>query len=83
MVKAAGHNKTTMKQLFENELKVGDNVIYSGLGTYIRASIIKRTKRTITMKCEFSTVKLTFISGVPAEDLGLRRDYLKVIYKRA
>lgn len=66
--------KKIMKQLFENELKVGDNVIYNGSGTDRKATIIKRTKRTITMKCSSSTLKLTFISRVPAEDLGLRRD---------
>ncbi|MFE2863212.1 hypothetical protein [Sphingobacterium multivorum] len=63
-----------MKELFENELKIGDKVIYNGLGADRKATIIKRTKRTITMKCQFSTIKLTFISGVPAKDLGLRRD---------
>ncbi len=63
-----------MKELFENELKVGDKIIYNGLGTDRKATIIKRSKRTITFKCIASTVKLTFISGVPAKDIGLRRD---------
>lgn len=63
-----------MNELCEKDLKVGDNIIYNGLGADRKATIIKRTKRTITMKCLFSTIKLTFISGVPAKDLGLRRD---------
>ncbi|WP_099369616.1 hypothetical protein [Sphingobacterium sp. 1.A.5] len=62
-----------MSQLFENELKVGDKVIYSGLGSDSECDIVKRTKRTITLRRPFSTVKLTFVSGVPAKDLGLRR----------
>jgi len=62
-----------MSQLFENELRVGDNVIYSGLGSDSECEIVKRTKRTITLKRPFSTVKLTFVSGVPAIDLGLRK----------
>lgn len=67
-----------MGQLFENDLKVGDPIIYNGLGTNRKAIIIKRTKRTITFKCAHSTVKLTFISGVPAADLGIRRDITEI-----
>lgn len=63
-----------MGQLFENDLKVGDPIIYNGLGTNRKAIIIKRTKRTITFKCAHSTVKLTFISGIPASDLGISLD---------
>lgn len=66
-----------MKQLFENELKVGDPIIYSGLGTDRKAVITKRTKRTITFKCAHSTVTLTFISKIPASDLGIRRATLE------
>jgi len=60
-------------ELFENELKVGDKIIYR-TGDYERkGTIIKRTKRSITFKLIVSTVKLTFINGCPARDLGLRR----------
>lgn len=62
-----------IKQLFENELKVGDAVVYGNHGTDRRGIITHRTKRTITIKLKFSTLKLTFISKVPASDLGLRR----------
>ncbi len=62
-----------MDTLLENDLKLDDEVIYSGLGRDRSATIIKRTKRSITLKCHFSKVKLTFKSGIPAEDIGLRR----------
>jgi len=62
-----------MRELFEQDLKVGDLVTYSGLGSDREGLIIKRSKRKISIKLNFSTVHLTFVPNVPASDLGLKK----------
>lgn len=66
--------KKTELSLLENELKVGDKVIYNGLYKDREGVIIKRTVRTITIKMEFSTIKILLDKkNCHAIDLGLRR----------
>jgi len=56
----------------ENEIKVGNELIYNGLGADRKGTVIKRTVRTITMKLQFSILKMTFKKNCLASDIGLR-----------
>lgn len=65
--------------LNENELKVGDKIVYNGLGSDRKGTIIKRTKATsiivkLTIKMQFSTIEVKYCKDCPAIEIGLRLD---------
>ena len=54
-------------------LQKGEMIVYNGLGGDRAGIITKKTKQSVTIKLQFSTVKISYKGEPLIEEIGLRK----------